>query len=279
LNASYFVGNWRANYWATGVAQFISFLGLLFFYYPPAHPLGLPYLGALRELDYIGMFLFAAGATPFMMAISWASIYPSDDPHVIGPLVVGCVMIGVFALWETYGNIKHPLTPTYIFTAPKGRQFTAPCVALSILNMSYYGTSIIWPQMIVEFYSNPTDWKRAALLSLPQGLGISVGGVLLGIFGSEIRHWQHQQTVAVFIMVLFGGLMALGNPTNLGMMIAFLMLNLLGTGYGIYLCIAICQMGVEQKDLGTSGGLAGCVRFAGGTSKCSICAHLGAIDR
>jgi hypothetical protein len=219
------------------------------------------------------MFLFAAGATPFMMGIAWASIYPSDDPHVIGPLVVGCVMIGVFALWETYGDVKHPLTPTYIFTASKGRQFTAPCVALSILNMSYYGTSIIWPQMIVEFYSDPTDWKRAALLSLPQGLGISLGGVLLGIFGSKIRHWQHQQTVAVFIMVLFGGLMGLGNPGNLGMMIAFLMLNLVGTGYGIYLCIAVCQMGVEQEQLGTSGGLDGCVRFAGGTSQYSFRAY------
>lgn len=221
---------------------------------------------ALRELDYIGMALFAAGATPFMMGIVWASVYPSDDPHVVAPLVVGLAIIAVFALWETYGNIKHPLTPTDMFVASWGRDFTAPCIVLSILNMSYYGSSIIWPTMIAEFYTEASDWKRAALLSVPQGLALTFGAALLMIFGSKIRHWQHQQTAAVFVMVLFSGLMALGTPNNLGMMIAFVFLSLAGTGWGIYLCIAICQMGVEQERLGSAGGLAGCVRFAGGTS-------------
>jgi hypothetical protein len=81
----------------------------------------------------------------------------------------------------------------------------------------------------------------------------------------DIRNWQWQQTVAVTIMVIFGSLLALGTPNNMGMMIAFLTLSLMGYGWSIYLCIAITQMGVEQEQLGTSGGLSGCVRFAGGS--------------
>jgi hypothetical protein len=123
------------------------------------------------------------------------------------------------------------------------------------------------PTMISAFYTTPNDWKRAALLSIPQGLAITAGGVLLSIFGSKIRHWQHQQTVAIIIMVIFGSLMGLGSPTNMNFMIACLVLSLIGYGWSIYLCIAITQMGVTQEQLGTSGGLSGSMRFAGGASK------------
>jgi hypothetical protein len=51
---------------------------------------------------------------------------------------------------------------------------------------------------------------------------------------------------------------------------------MLGLGYGNYLCIAICQMGVPQEQLGTSGGLAGTARFGGGASKCLSCPSVSA---
>jgi len=265
----YFVGNWRANFYAAAAFQAVSFLGLLFLYFPPAHPLGLPYAQAFAQLDYIGIFLFIAGSLPILIGIVWASVYPSTNVHVVAPLVVGCAMLVCFALWETYGNPKQPLTPTNIFTSSRGRDFTAPCIALAVINMFYYSSSIIWPTMIGVFYTDGTDWKRAAALSLPQGLAITLGGVLLSIFGSKIRNWQWQQTGAVTIMVIFGCLLGLGTPNNMGMMIAFLVLSLVGYGWAIYLCIAITQMGVEQEQLGTSGGLSGCVRFAGGASEFS----------
>ncbi|RDW77006.1 hypothetical protein BP6252_05059 [Coleophoma cylindrospora] len=263
----YYVGNWRGNFYAVAVLQGISFFGLLFFYFPPAHPLGLPYSQVLRELDYLGIFLFIAGSLPMLIGIVWASVYPSNDAHVVAPLVVGSAMLVAFAIWETYGTCKHPLTPPSIFKSSHGRDFTAPSIALAIINMFYYSSSIIWPTMISVFYTDGTgaDWKRAAALSLPQGLAITLGGVLLSLFGSKIRHWQWQQTIAVTTMVIFGSLLALGTPNNMGMMIAFLVISLVGYGWAIYLSIALTQMGVEQEQLGTSGGLSGCVRFAGGT--------------
>jgi hypothetical protein len=99
-------------------------------------------------MDYLGMLLFIAGALPIMMGIVWASVFPSTDAHVIAPLVIGCVFLVVFALYETYAKIAHPITPTGIFTLSRGRDFTAPCLALAILNMFYYSSSILWPTMI-----------------------------------------------------------------------------------------------------------------------------------
>ena len=40
-------------------------------------------------------------------------------------------------------------------------------------------------------------------------------------------------------MVLFGGLLALGNPSNRGTMIAFVFLSQSGYGWAIYLSIAV----------------------------------------
>lgn len=48
-------GTWRWNFYAAAIAQFLSFLGLYLMYFPPAHPLGLPFKQVIRELDYLGM--------------------------------------------------------------------------------------------------------------------------------------------------------------------------------------------------------------------------------
>lgn len=222
----------------------------------------------------IGAFFFTAGTLPLLLGIVWTTIYPSTDPHVIASLTVGFVFLLAFSIWERYGNLKHPLTPTYVFSAAKGRDLTAPLIALFVINMSYYSANVLWPTMITVFYTNDgANWRYAVVLSLPQGLGVVTGAVLLVLFGSSLRHWQWTLTAAVFIMVLFGALLALATPTNKGLMVVFVFLNQVGFGWAIYLSIAISQMGVEHKNLGLSGGISGCFRFAAGASKFSCCIH------
>ena len=50
-------GTWRWNFYVAAILQFLSFLGLLFLYFPPAHPLGLPFRTVIKELDYLGEWL------------------------------------------------------------------------------------------------------------------------------------------------------------------------------------------------------------------------------
>jgi hypothetical protein len=182
--------------------------------------------------------------------------------------VVGIFFLILFGLWETYGNAKHPLTPTSVFTSSHGRDLTAPCIALAVVNMFYYSSSILWPTMVNVFYTDGgTNWRYGVLLSSIQGIAITTGAVLLSWLGGSIKRWNWQLTGSVFIMVLFGVLLALGNPNNKGLMIAFVFLSQAGYGWAIYLSIAISQMGVDHKNLGLSGGLSGAARFAGGSSK------------
>lgn len=215
--------------------------------------------------------LFIGGAVPFLMGIVWAGVYDSNDAHVVAPLVVGAAVLVAFALWETFGHLKYPLTPTYIFSSSWGRDFTAPVIALAVVNMFYYSSSILWPQMITVFYTNGgADWKYSIILSLPQGFAILFGALLLSVLGSKLRNWQWQLTGSVFVMVLFGSLLGIVTPENKGTMIAFVFLSQAGFGWAIYLSIAITQMGVEQKNLGVSGGISGCIRFAAGAGRSSF---------
>lgn len=119
--------------------------------------------------------------------------------------------------------------------------------------------------MINVFWSNGgQDWRYACLLSVVQGLAIGTGVAFLSFFGSKIRRWNWQMTGYFFVMVLFGVLLALGRQDRKGMVIAFIFLSQSGYSAAIYLNIAVCQLGVEQKDLGLSGGISGTSRFAGG---------------
>ncbi|KAF9739444.1 hypothetical protein PMIN02_000178 [Paraphaeosphaeria minitans] len=268
---SFHEGSWQWNFGVAAIAQFISFLGLLFMYFPPAHPYGIPPRQLLREIDYVGMFLFVAGAVPVLMGIVWTTVFPSDDAQVVAALIIGFAFIVAFVLWEIFSKTKHPLTPTYIFTSSWGRDFTAPAIALAVVNMFYYSSSIIWPTIVISFYTNTgVNWRYAMTMSLPQGTAITFGAILLTLFGSKIKHWHWQLTGSVFVMVLFGSLLALVTPTNKGLMVAMVFLSQTGYGWAIYLSIAVAQMGVEHKDLGLSGGISGVSRFAAGSIAAAV---------
>ncbi|KAJ6186212.1 Major facilitator superfamily domain general substrate transporter [Penicillium mononematosum] len=279
----YELGTWAWNFWGVAIFQGLSFFGLLFLYHPPKHPYAQPLptqphpdsvshtKKPSSPSDYLGAFLFIGGAVPFLMGIVWAGVYDSNDVHVVAPLVVGAAVLVCFALWESFGKLKYPLTPTYVFASSWGRDFTAPVIALGVVNMFYYSSSILWPQMITVFYTNGgADWKYSVILSLPQGFAIFFGAMLLTCFGSKLRHWHWQLTGSVFVMVVFGSLLGIVTPTNKGTMIAFIFLSQAGFGWALYLSIAITQMGVEHKNLGVSGGISGCIRFAAGAVATSI---------
>jgi len=125
--------------------------------------------------------------------------------------------------------------------------------------------------MVGVFFTNESNaFRKGLLLTLPQNLGLFLGAMLLSFFGTAIGHWRWTLTGSVAIMVVFGALLALGTPEREGMMIAFIFLAEIGFGWAQYLSIAFIQFGVEQEELGISGGLAGVARFAGGSVAISV---------
>lgn len=263
--------SWRWLFYAPAIAVATSFVGLYFYYFPPAHPRGLPTKQALRELDYVGSLLFILSAALILTGIVYTTILPSSSPQVIGLLASGFILLLVFALWETFAPLKQPLTPTRVFTRNKGRALSAPFVAGFVVTMFYYCINVIYPTQIATLWTTPTtNFRYGILLTLPQNLGLVFGAVLLTLFGSKIQHWRWTLTGSVSIMVIFGALLALAKPGNRGMMMAFVFLCQTGFGWAQYLSIAFIQFGTDQVELGIAGGLAGVARFAGGAVAISV---------
>ena len=239
---------------------------LIWLYHPPKHPRGIPWSQAFRELDYFGAVLFTMAIVLVLVGICYSLTQPSTSPKLIATLVAGFIGFIIFALWETFAPLKQPLTPTRIWTRDYGREFTAPWIVGLIVTMFFYAINITYPTMIDVFFTNPSSPKSQALkLSLPQGLGITAGAILLSTVGKRLRNYKTSLTTMVIGMVLFGGLSALATPEREGMTIAFVFLNQLCYGWCQYLTITFIQFGVDQVDLGISGGLAGVARTAGGS--------------
>ncbi|KAK4497186.1 hypothetical protein PRZ48_011636 [Zasmidium cellare] len=258
---------WRWLFYGPAIAVFFSFCGLLCYYYPPQHPRGLPLNRALKELDYAGAILFTVSATLVLVGIVYTTALPSSNPKVIGTLAAGFALLLIFAIYEHFAPLKQPLTPTHVFLRGKGREFTAPFV----VGFFYYGLNLIYTNQISILFTDPTTtYQYATVLTLPQNLGLVLGAVLLTLFGSKIGHWRWQLTGSVTLTVLFGALLALGTPSRRATMMAFVFLAETVYGWAQYLSITYIQFGVEQAELGISGGLAGVARFAGGAIAISV---------
>jgi hypothetical protein len=213
----------------------------------------LPTSQAFRELDYGGAILFITATTLILTGINYTTILPSSNPTVIGTLVSGFGLMVGFALYERYMPLKQPLTPTHVFTRNKGRALTAPFIAAFVVTMFYYMVNVVYPTMINVFYSAEGDYRYQAVLTLPSNLGLAFGAAMLSAVGTKVGHWRWQLIISVGGMVLFGALLALGNPGNKGTSIAMVFLCQTFFGWAQYLSIAYVQFGCDQVELGISG--------------------------
>lgn len=75
----------------------------------------------LAEMDYLGLFLFTAGCTSFLIGINFGGRqYPWMSAAVIAPLVAGGVLLIILAFWECYADLKYPLLPPKLFRQFRG---------------------------------------------------------------------------------------------------------------------------------------------------------------
>ena len=217
-------------------------------------------------LDWIGGILFTIGATLVLTGIVYTSYTPSSSPKVIACLCAGAAVIIAFGFWERFGNAKYPLCPNDVFASHKGREFAVPFCLTFIVVGFFYGSAILYPTMLGTFYIDVTTSTRdQILLSLPSSLPLVFGSITLTIFGRRIGHWKWMMTASTVSLCLWGSLLALITPHNKTLMMVFVCLAQFSYGWAAYISVTYTQLGVPQEMLGTSGGLAGTARYAGGS--------------
>ncbi|ORY01051.1 fungal trichothecene efflux pump [Clohesyomyces aquaticus] len=263
---------WRNAYYLMIAFQVVNLVFLFFFYHPPTFAekqaeQGKSKRQMLREFDWIGLFLFVAGCTLFIVGVSWGgSLYPWKSATALCPIIIGLLTLVGLGFYETYATLKEPLFPPRLFRAL--RQFTVPMLVMAIGGMQYYSNATLWTRLSQLLYASDEISKGLYAEVLP--LGTIVGGIFVS-FSKKIGHQRWQVLGAVAIQTACVGAMStatLDNPVKSIILTFFISLctsiNLLNgmvlVGFGI----------VYQEDIGTAAGLAGTSRLLAGAVATAI---------
>lgn len=115
--------------------QTINLAMLVIFYHPPSwkekraeH--GKSAKQILREFDWLGLFLFLAGCTMFIVGVSWGgSMAPWVSAEVLALIIIGLLTLIGLGFYEAYVDLKAPLFPPRLFRAL--RHFTVPMLVMA----------------------------------------------------------------------------------------------------------------------------------------------------
>lgn len=112
---------WRTVYWYMFAYEICGLALLILFYTPPSFNTkhkhdGKERLELLRQLDYVGLVLFAVGCVCFLLGVSWGgSDYPWKSAAVIVPIVLGACHLIALGFWEAFAKLDYPILPARLF--------------------------------------------------------------------------------------------------------------------------------------------------------------------
>lgn len=117
---------WRWCYYMGLIFAVISTAGTLLFYWPPARPQhdhDKTRWQEVKELDFVGLFLYTSGLVTMLIGLTWAGQvgHPWRSVSVIAPIIVGFMGLVACFLYD-FSIAKKPLFPLQVFR--KIRDFT-----------------------------------------------------------------------------------------------------------------------------------------------------------
>jgi MFS family permease len=190
---------WRWSYYLCIIFNAIAALSWYFFYHPPNFYMKwhqVSKLQVVKKFDYVGMFLYTAGLVLFLLGLSWGgAVYPWKSATVICTIVLGCLTLIAFGLWELYAPLGEPLVPMQLF---RRKGYLASCLLLALAASIYYAFSLLWPQMVVVIYPRP-DRMWGGWISCLVGAGVAAGEIVGGCFCEKIGKLKHQCMVAIIV--------------------------------------------------------------------------------
>lgn len=218
---------WRWSYYLNACLYGTTGLLVLVFYHPP--PTGLRRLDTnvrthLAKVDYIGILVFAGSLTSLLIGLTWGgSTYAWNSKQVIATLVVGCVGIFAFALYEifvvTEGMFDHRLFVS--------RNFPILLFVCAIDGMLLLGVNVLFSQQIAIVFTQ--DAVKVATDLMPYLVTSAFGCLPAGFIMGKTQSYRLLLVFALVWCSLFTGLMALLNPDRINFLYAFSAMFGIGT--------------------------------------------------
>ena len=203
--------------------------------------------GTRHRIDYAGMVTVALGSSMLVLASSFGgTTYPWDSWQVIGLIVGGLVVLGLFVLVEL--RAAEPILPVRLFRS----KVFADCCALSfVVGFTMLGALTFLPTFFQ--YVEGADATESGLRLLPLVIGLLLTATASGNVVSKTGHYKAFPVVGSLVMAL--GLFLLSRmDSSTSFTLASLYLFVLGLGIGLSMQVLtiIVQSSVPYADLGVA---------------------------
>ena len=253
---------WRWLFIIGDVIALIATTGTIIFYKPPSRIFSdRTKRQVLYELDYVGIFLYAAGVTVFLLGLGWPGTrYAWNSPAVIAPITLGGLLFLSTFAWDFSGHAKRPLFPYRLFS--NFRQFSSLLMINFSSGLAHIALANFIPEQIQLVYTS--DPTTAGWYNTPAGVGTLIGGFVLGSLVPRIRHLPLQLFVANAIQTLCCGLLAIATPNRIPAGLVLQGLANIPFAWTLVLSYTTAGLHVPQRDIGLALGLLGSCRYLGG---------------
>ncbi|KAF2254749.1 fungal trichothecene efflux pump [Trematosphaeria pertusa] len=255
---------WRWTYYLNIIVIGCAIILLFFCYHPPNFRMLHEHKSKkqqLKELDYVGMFLWTAGLVIFLLGISWGGgLYPWKSAAVICAIVLGGACLIAFGFWEAFGNSKYPLMPMKFF---RNRGFISLVACATVASMFYYSAVLLWPEQVATMYTS--DINYAGWLSCTVSAATALGQICAGGIIKFVGHTRYWLILSAVGMVAFVSSCASLTPSTKDMGVAFTILGPFFVGFIELAALSLAPLFCKAEDIGLSSGMLASIRAAGGS--------------
>ncbi|TDZ40242.1 Efflux pump FUS6 [Colletotrichum spinosum] len=216
--------SWRWIFWINLPVIAIGIVFIFFFLKQKRIPGDVP--GKLARFDWLGSLLFTAGSTSFLFGISTGGVmYDWKSFRPLLPLILGVVILAVFAFWELK-FAKKPIVDKRIFS-----NWTMICNYI----MTVFHGMILWSLLyfLTLYYQAAKSYSLviSAVAVLPETLTVAPAAMCVGLISGITGRYRWSLWSGWIITTLGAGLMCLLQPDT--SIPAWIWLNIpigLGTG-------------------------------------------------
>lgn len=252
---------WRWVYYVGIIYAGISIIGTAIFYFPPSRPRNdweKSRWQEMKELDFVGLGLFSAGITLFLVGITYLGKSSYSIPLVASTTAIGGLLL-VGCLVYDFTIAKDPIFPYRLFKM--FREFTVHLVILFIAGVIWQAITTLGPQGTLYMFTN--DPLQIGILQIPNNISGLLGGWVMPSLVHKIKHVREQILFALLIQTVFTACYAAVVPNH---KIAWSIMQLFGQccfTWVTLLAYVSSGLFVPHEDLGVSAGLIGTFRSAG----------------
>ncbi len=214
---------------------------------------------AVNAIDWAGVFTFAAGIVPILIALTNAENGDWGDPGVWGLGLLGALFLAVFVWVES--RASEPMIPLHLFRV---RTFTVSMVAVFLAMFGFFGAVIflpLWYQVVKGASATASGYNL-----LPFLFGLILSSVASGFFVSRTGRYKWLligglATAAVGIALMTN----IRADTSYPMLWGWMFLAGLGIGPTMAVFTIIVQNAVTFEELGAATADLTLFRQIGGT--------------